>query len=80
MIIRRSLPGRSTKTVVFRLFSEGRLYESLPIAEFRDGRLEFEVETIATPQNNDEGMVTELVDRLRACESNVGRLSLKFTD
>ncbi len=36
------------------------------IAEFRDGRLVREVETVAECRDNDEGIVTELVDRLTA--------------
>ncbi|MEJ7639547.1 MAG: MerR family transcriptional regulator [Singulisphaera sp.] len=36
------------------------------IAEFRDGRLVREVETVAERQDNDEGIVTEMVDRVTA--------------
>lgn len=52
---------RRLSELVHRGLSIGEL-----IAEFRDGRLEPDVETAAKRQNNDDDMVTELVDRLTA--------------
>lgn len=60
--------GRDQVRIIRRLteLAQGGSSIGEVIAEFRHGRLESEVETTAKRQNNDECMVTELVDRLTA--------------